>query len=361
MNYEVEDINLDFCINEQTYLADYVWLDVNNKFRSKTKVMKITQEENRYEIYHYDVWNYDGSSTGQANVNNSEMLLYPVRVYRKPFTCDVIVYCENGRKENNGVILLNGQRQYFDTVLEENSELEPMFGLEQEFFLVDKKTLLPYGVEKTNGIVKTLINTIWNTCDNQYCGVGNIHPKVREFMNNIMNKSLDMELGLTGMNMEVAPSQCEFQVCGQGLDPCDDLIMLRYIMECETENYDFYVEYKPKPFKNYSGSGCHINFSTNIMRGEGGYDEITRCLDLMKTHKTDEHIEHYGKDNKYRLTGLNETSKWNEFTVGIGSRDKSIRIPNSVVENECGYFEDRRPGANIDPYEACMYLLKCCL
>ena len=39
-----------------------------------------------------------------------------------------------------------------------------------------------------------------------------------------------------------------------------------------------------------------------------------------------------------------------EFTVGHGDRGKSIRIPIGTIKNGSGYFEDRRPASNIDPY-----------
>ncbi len=31
------------------------------------------------------IWNYDGSSTGQASGTNADMYLYPVAMYRDPF------------------------------------------------------------------------------------------------------------------------------------------------------------------------------------------------------------------------------------------------------------------------------------
>lgn len=31
------------------------------------------------------IWNYDGSSTGQATGQNSDTYLYPVAIYRDPF------------------------------------------------------------------------------------------------------------------------------------------------------------------------------------------------------------------------------------------------------------------------------------
>ena len=50
------------------------------------------------------------------------------------------------------------------------------------------------------------------------------------------------------------------------------------------------------------------------------------------------------------MTGTCETSSYDKFSVGIGSRGSSIRIPTDTLKNECGYFEDRRPGSNMDPY-----------
>ena len=38
------------------------------------------------------------------------------------------------------------------------------------------------------------------------------------------------------------------------------------------------------------------------------------------------------------------------FSCGIGDRTATIRIPKAVADSGCGYFEDRRPPANCDPY-----------
>ena len=43
---------------------------------------------------------------------------------------------------------------------------------------------------------------------------------------------------------------------------------------------------------------------------------------------------------------------------GVADRGASIRIPRSVANQGCGYFEDRRPGANADPYEVATALLE---
>jgi len=40
------------------------------------------------------------------------------------------------------------------------------------------------------------------------------------------------------------------------------------------------------------------------------------------------------------------------FSYGVSSRKDSIRIPTQVAKTGKGYYEDRRPAANIDPYVA---------
>jgi glutamine synthetase len=68
----------------------------------------------------------------------------------------------------------------------------------------------------------------------------------------------------------------------------------------------------------------------------------------------DQHIKAYdpagGKDNERRLTGKHETSSIHDFNAGVANRGASIRIPRGVSDDGKGYFEDRRPSSNCDPY-----------
>jgi len=60
----------------------------------------------------------------------------------------------------------------------------------------------------------------------------------------------------------------------------------------------------------------------------------------------------YGEGNIKRLTGTHETSSIEKFNFGEGNRACSVRIPVPTMRNKYGYFEDRRPASNIDPYLA---------
>ena len=85
------------------------------------------------------------------------------------------------------------------------------------------------------------------------------------------------------------------------------------------------------------------------MRQEGGYTVIIEALEKMKL-KHKEHIEAYGEGNERRLTGAHETAAYGEFSYGVANRGCSIRIPRETEANNKGYFEDRRPASNMDPY-----------
>ncbi len=54
------------------YIFEYIWLDMEGNSRSKTKVMMATPLLNT--IDKLPEWNYDGSSTGQAETGNSEVI-----------------------------------------------------------------------------------------------------------------------------------------------------------------------------------------------------------------------------------------------------------------------------------------------
>ena len=50
------------------------------------------------------------------------------------------------------------------------------------------------------------------------------------------------------------------------------------------------------------------------------------------------------------MTGEHETASYDKFTDGIANRGASIRRGNETTKNKKGYFEDRRPSSNCDPY-----------
>ena len=66
----------------------------------------------------------------------------------------------------------------------------------------------------------------------------------------------------------------------------------------------------------------------------------------------------YGTGNEERMTGAHETAKFDEFSSGVANRGASVRIGHETAKNKKGYFEDRRPSSNMDPYLVTSILFK---
>jgi len=333
---------------------EYIFLDANNSFRSKTKVMNgpIKLDKNQLpDIHHIPEWNYDGSSTGQAEGKNSEVILKPVYVCLDPFRRNIkysyIVLCELYLNEHTPHE--NNTRYVSNHIFKKYFHEKPWFGIEQEFFIKSPNTKLPIGMSP-NGNTPPQAD--------YYCGVGHGNCYGRPLAEDVLSHCLYSNLYITGLNFEVAPGQCEFQIRGEGITACDELLIFRYILSRAAEKYSVQIDLHPKPVKgDWNGSGCHVNFSTLEMRMRGGYRKIIESMDKLKK-KHLEHLEIYGEDNEQRLTGLHETSSMTEFSYGIAHRGCSVRIPRETVQNKCGYFEDRRPASNMDPYLVCSKILE---
>jgi glutamine synthetase len=93
-----------------------------------------------------------------------------------------------------------------------------------------------------------------------------------------------------------------------------------------------------------------VNYSNNATRAAGtGWDAIqAQVAKLEKRHAV--HIASYGEGNERRLTGKHETSSMETFSWGVANRGCSIRVGRMVPVEKSGYYEDRRPASNLDPY-----------
>ncbi|KAL9316380.1 hypothetical protein ACSQ67_017381 [Phaseolus vulgaris] len=291
-------INLNLSNTTEKVIAEYIWvggsgMDMRSKARTLSGPVNDPSKLPK--------WNYDGSSTGQAPGADSEVLLYPQAIFKDPFRRgkNILVMCDTytaagepipTNKRYNAAKIFN----HPDVLAE-----EPWYGIEQEYTLLQKDVKWPLG---------------WP--------IGGFPGPQWEF--------------------QIGPSA--------GISACDDLWVARYILERITEIAGVVLSFDPRPIKgDWNCAGAHTNFSTKSMRNDGGYEVIKKAITkLEKRHK--EHIAAYGEGNERRLTGKHETADINTFIWGVANRGASIRVGRDTEKAGKGYFEDRRPASNMDPY-----------
>lgn len=352
---------------------EYIWLDGSNPQRLRSKT-KITQDIYSMNPNDYPVWSFDGSSTGQAQSGrgkNTDCLLKPVYVTCDPFRggnkkiqANKLVLCEvlnpdgTPHKTNHRRNLVEKLEELkFDENYNKN-EL-PWFGWEQEYTLTHKPNM-PFG----EGIGLPLgfgtdPSKRPRPQGDYYCGIGADTVVGREIVEEHMNLCMEIGLDISGINAEVLLGQWEYQIGPvTALNGSDQLWISRYILDRVAEKHNVNVSLHPKPIKgDWNGTGCHVNFSTKEMRMEGGLDLIKETMTKLEVNHMN-HISVYGLHNEERLTGAHETSGIHEFSFGYSTRDTSIRIPAQAIVEGKGYFEDRRPASNCDPYQVSHRMLQ---
>jgi glutamine synthetase len=345
---------LDVTIQEEPAMTkvklEYIWLDgyepVPN-LRSKTKIVEFAGEPTLEDL---PVWNFDGSSTRQAEGRSSDCVLQPVALFPDPARAGgKLVMCE--------VHLPDGTPHPSNSRATIPDDPDTWFGFEQEYFLYRDGAPLGFpreGFPAPQG--------------EYYTGVGfkNVGDVAREIVDAHVDLCLEAGINLEGINAEVAKGQWEFQIFGEGSKrAADEVWIARYIMARLTESYGIDIEWRCKPVLgpfnsplDWNGSGMHSNFSTKHMREVGGKEYFEKLMEAFNKFR-DEHIAVYGPENHLRLTGLHETQSIDKFSYGVADRGASVRVPHSFVNSGYkGYLEDRRPNSAADPYLVAGRILK---
>merc|ERR1719253_867256 len=309
-------------------MAEYVWIDGDLTCRSKCRTLaanKIPEDPTKLPL-----WNYDGSSTGQAPGDDSEVIIHPKAIYPDPFRGgdNILVLCDTytpgGTPLPTNTRAAAAEAFAGETGSSVDKGTGAWFGLEQEYTLFDLDKVTPLGWPKGG---------YPGPQGPYYCSAGADRAYGRAISDAHYKACLFAEIAISGTNAEVMPGQWEFQV-GVTLDP------------------------KPIP-GDWNGAGMHTNFSTEKMRNAGGLTDIVAAIKRLGT-KHSEHIAEYGEGNERRLTGKYETADIGTFSFGVANRGCSIRIPRATDAEGCGYLEDRRPSSNCDPYVVTRKIFQTC-
>lgn len=287
---------------------------------------------------------------------DSEVLLAPVALFEDPFLkgrnklvlCEVIGTDRQPDKTNT--------RSPCKKTMEAAADQEPWFGIEQEYVLLERDGI-PLGWPRHGHDLKP--------CKKYFLGVGAENIAGRQVALAHLKACAFAGIKLYGSDAEAVISQWEYQVGPlPGVEAGDHLWMSRYILQRVAEEFDVVVSFKPRPFMtiNVPGNAGHINFSTKASRQEGGINWIKKALPRLEA-KHQMHLRAYDpsgdRSNDVRLNSALRGTPRRHFVATFCSRSQScVRVPRRTVLDGRGYLEDRRPGANVEPYRAMQALVE---
>ncbi|VAI08203.1 unnamed protein product [Triticum turgidum subsp. durum] len=195
-------VNLDLSDCTDKIIVEYLWVGGSGiDIRSKARTVNgpIT------DASQLPKWNYDGSSTGQAPGEDSEVILYPQAIFKDPFRRgdNLLVMCDCYTPQ--GVPIPTNKRhnaaKIFNTP--KVAAEETWYGIEQEYTLLQKDVNWPLGWP---------IGGYPGPQGPYYCAAGADKAFGRDIVDAHYKACLYAGINISGINGEVMPGQWEFQV-----------------------------------------------------------------------------------------------------------------------------------------------------
>ena len=195
-------------------------------------------------------------------------------------------------------------------------------GLEQEFYLIDKKYFDKRIDLEYSGM--TLIGSepmVEKELVSHYLGA--IPQRVNDFYEDVNSQLYDLGIYMEAEHNEVGPNQFEIAIMFENANiSVDNNQLLMYILEKTALKHDLVCLLKEKPFKNMAGSGKHNNYSLATNYGKNLFSP--------------------GKDPKNNMTFLLFLAAMIEV---CNQHQKLIRIASSSVTNDYRLGGDEAPPA----------------
>jgi len=315
--------------------AEYVFVDADRTARSKCRTLPKAKAKGA--VTSLPKWTYDGSSTGQAPGDDSEVIIVPRAVYKDPFRGGdhILVLCDTEDPEGNPLPTNSRAPAVVKFDAGDAKKQQPWYGLEQEYTLFNLDGTTPLGWP-VGGFPKPQ--------GPYYCGAGADKSFGRAVSEAHYRACLYAGLTVSGTNAEVMPGQWEYQIGPVvGIDAADQLTISRYILDRVCEDLGVIVSIEPKPIEgDWNGAGMHINFSTEDTRKAGGLAAIEAMCEKLGT-KHDVHIAAYASPAP-RDSSVSSTAA---ASILESSSDASRRLGRGQVrrgqrEAPHGRLRDRR-------------------
>ena len=187
-----------------------------------------------------------------------------------------------------------------------------------------------------------------------YCGVGTGRVIGREIIEEHTQACIDAGLVIEGTNAEVMPGQWEFQIgaADAARRVSDHLYVARWLLHRIAEDFDVDHHASPPSRRRATGTAPARTPTSPPRRCARATTPIEtpparRSASKWELHVNELRRRHRGAASPASTRRRRGTSS----ATACPTAAPSVRIPWQVAKDGKGYAEDRRPNANMDPYD----------
>ena len=297
------------------YVLEYICIDGDNKFRSKTIFTEKPIEEVECIIT-------DSMMIENSIVSNGDIILIPLKCVKNPLIRDDrhwLVFCEY--KYPNETNHKNNKRNTLERVTEDYDDIR--LAITQQFVLF--KNNQPLGWNKDVDLIKN------------YSAKLDYSKFSQDIIDELTDAFLYVGIHISSFNMERMVGKWSLTLCEQPLlEACDELYLVRYLIQRICYKHDIISCFMSNPYKNSQiYTRCLFSLSTPKMRGENSLEEIVKACEKLQL----KHLE------QHKLFCKLNTRK---FTYGQNNSQYDVNIV--LHENNNGYIQDKRCAGDCNPY-----------
>jgi len=317
-----------------TYILEYIWLDSNNEFKSKIRIV------DNIDNFENASWTYFDS------IQKKEVTLKPIKKFINPFIkINNATFNLNSsffNKNNSYLILcilseINDRDLAMQIMMKYNQQLT-LFGIKQQYLILNESGNLPHSFKYSHIHLKDKYS---------FSGIGNDYGFGRDFAQKHLLLCLNAGINISEVTHEDYSGLWSFTIKPSNLlETSDHLMVARYILFRLCEEYKLTISFSPK---EQIFPKCIVNISNDNTRTINGINHInTAIYNLELYHNIKSHNEYYDVEKFGRY---NEIQKY-KFKSGFVN--VAITMPNKNL----GIFEDNRHAAYSNPYLLLTLLLQ---
>ena len=297
-------------------IFEYICIDGDNKFRSKTIFTEKSIEEVECIIT-------DSLLIEKAIVSQGDIVLVPVKCIRNPLKRDDrhwLVFCEY--RYPNDTNHKSNLRNKLNRLSEEYEDVR--VAITQQFVLF--KDEQPLGWDNKVDLIKN------------YSGKLEYSKSCQEVIDELTDAFLYCGIKISSFNMDRMVGKWAIGLSEQPLlEACDELFLVRYLINRICYNHNITPSYICNPYnRSQIFTRCYFAISTPEMRRENSLEEIVNACEKLKVKHLEQH--------KY-LCKLNSR----KFTYGQNNSQHDVNIV--ILDDNNGFIEDRRCAGDCNPYE----------